>query len=356
MNLKQVIDELIEERGINQSVLDSIVCEGMLAAYLKKYPDIAFHIEYDHATGQITVQAEKEVVSLVLDEDREISLKKARFVDKDAEIGGHVFVEFDGKIGRIEILYARQVIANKIRQVEATAIFNEFKSKEGEVVHGSIHKCERGGMVIKIDETLAFLPTSLSLSTDRCVVGLPVRALLKEVLPEPRNDYQLILDRSSSQFLMKLFELEVPEVFERLIEIKKIVRMPGYKSKILVVSRDKNIDPVGTCVGQGGSRIRPISNELGGEKIDIIQWTDSLEELVKGALKPAKINRVEFFEKGIASVWVNEDQRSFAIGKGGQNISLASRLLDIDIQLMQNDESAQDRFDKEDVSDISEID
>jgi N utilization substance protein A len=134
---------------------------------------------------------------------------------------------------------------------------------------------------------------------------------------------------------MKLLELEVPEIFERLVEIKKIVRIPGYKSKVTVASRDKNIDPVGTCVGQSGSRIRPISSELGGEKIDVIQFSDSLSDLVKEALKPAKINRVEIVDKKIARIWLDEDQRSFAIGKGGQNILLASRLVDLDIQLEQ---------------------
>jgi N utilization substance protein A len=134
---------------------------------------------------------------------------------------------------------------------------------------------------------------------------------------------------------MKLLELEVPEIFERLVEIKKIVRIPGYKSKVIVASRDKNIDPVGTCVGQSGSRIRPISSELGGEKIDVIQATDLLQDLVKEALKPAKISRVEIVDKNVAKVWLDEDQRSFAIGKGGQNILLASRLVDLDIQLEQ---------------------
>lgn len=337
MNLKQVIDELIEERGIDRATLDSIVCEGMLAAYIKKFPDVVFKIQYDHNAGMVEVNVEKEVASVVDDEDHEISLKKAKFIDKNIALGDKVIVPFDGKIGRIEILHARQVIANRIRIVEALAIYNDFKDKEGEILHGTIHKCERRGMVIKLDDALGFLPDTLSIPTDRCVVGIPIRALLKEVLPEPRNDHQLILDRTSSQFLMRLFELEVPEIFERLVEIKKIVRVPGYKSKMIVVSRDKNIDPVGTCVGQGGARIRPISNELGGEKIDVIQGTDSLEELVKGALKPAKINRVNIVDRSIARVWLDEDQRSFAIGKSGQNILLASRLVDLEIQLMQSE-------------------
>lgn len=159
-------------------------------------------------------------------------------------------------------------------------------------------------------------------------------------MTEPRNENQLILDRSSELFLRRLFELEIPEVFEKLIEIKKIVRAPGYKSKVAVISHDPNIDPVGTCVGLGGARIKPILKELGGmEKIDVIAWTDSIESLVVSALKPAEIDRVEMVAAAAANVWVAEDQRSLAIGKMGQNIALASRLTGIAINLVQPDRS-----------------
>ena len=175
---------------------------------------------------------------------------------------------------------------------------------------------------------------------DKCVVGYPIRALLAEVLEEPRNDYQLILDRSSEQFLQRLFELEIPEIYEKLVEIKKIVRSPGYKTKMIVVSNDPNIDPVGTCVGVGGSRIKPILKELGVEKIDVIPWFESKEMLVKQALKPAQIDRVELLDgDNAAKVWLDEDQRALAIGKMGQNISLASRLTGMDLQLVQKDQA-----------------
>jgi N utilization substance protein A len=145
----------------------------------------------------------------------------------------------------------------------------------------------------------------------------------------------LILDRASEGFLQELFELEIPEIFEKLVEIKKIVRIAGYKSKVIVTSHDSNIDPVGTCVGVGGSRIKPILKELGGEKIDIIGWSESLETLVKNALKPAQVNRVELSDDNrVARVWLDDDQRSLAIGRMGQNIALATRLTGVDIQLM----------------------
>ncbi len=336
MNLSEVIEELVEERGLDRSVINGIICEGMLAAYERKFPDLPLRAEFDSKTGQVNVFIEKEVVPSVVDADAQISTKKTRGINKKLKVGDKVWVPFDGSIGRIEILRARQVIANKIRKVEAIAVYDEFKDKQGELIHGTIHKCERGGTVVKVDDTLAFLPKSGSIPGDKCVIGFPVRAVLKEVLLEPRHDNQLVLDRTSEQFLRQLFEVEIPEIFEKLVEIKKIVRAPGYKSKIVVSSNDSNIDPVGTCVGVGGSRIKPILKELGTEKIDVISWTDSKENFVKNALKPAQIDRVELVDDDkAAKVWLEEDQRALAIGKMGQNIALASRLTGLDIQLVQ---------------------
>jgi transcription termination/antitermination protein NusA len=341
VRLTEVIDELVEERGLDKDILSGIVCEGMLAAYTKKYPDLTLKVDFDKKTNEMVILIEKEVVDTVDDEDRQIGLRKAKSLDAKAEIGSNVYVPFEGKIGRIEILRAKQVIANSIRKIEASAVYEEFKEKEGAIVHGTIHKCERGGAAVKIGDTLAFLPKSLMIPGEKCVAGYTIRALLKEVLPEPRNDNQLILDRSSELFLQRLFELEIPEVFEKLVEVKKIVRIPGYKSKVAVVSHDKNIDPVGTCVGIGGARIKPILKELGGEKIDVIVWSDAPEILIRDSLKPAQINRVEITDDQNCNVWLNEDQRSLAIGKMGQNISLASRLSGYNIHLVKSEDSEQ---------------
>ncbi len=339
MNLVDVIEELVEERGLDKSTLSTIVCEGMIAAYQKKYPDLTLKAEEDTKTGEIVIQVQKEIVSTVEDEDSQVSLKKARYIDKKFNTGDTVWLPFEKKIGRIEVLHARQVIASKIRRIEALAVYNAFKGKEGEIILGIIHKCERGGTVVKLDDSPAFLPRSLSIPGDKCIVGFSIRALLKEVLLEPRNDNQLILDRISERFLHQLIELEIPEVFEKLVEIKKIVRAPGYKSKVVVFSHDRNIDPVGTCVGVGGSRIKPILKELGSEKIDVIGWSESLQIFVKNSLKPAKIDRVELSDDDrTARVWLDEDQRSLAIGKMGQNITLASRLTGVDIQLVRESE------------------
>jgi transcription termination/antitermination protein NusA len=337
VKLSQVIDELIEEKGLDRSILTAIMCEGMLAAYKKKYPELPLDIVYNKKTDEIEILVEKKVINTVTDEDAEISLRKARSIKEGVQVGETIWVPFEQPIGRIEILKAKQVIAQKIRSIEAAAIYKEFAAKEGTVVQGVIHKCERSGTTIKIGDTLAFLPKSLTIPGDKCVVGYPVRALLKEVLPEPQNENQLILDRTSSEFIKKLFELEFPEVYEKLVEVKKVVRIPGYKSKVIVISHDKNIDPIGTCVGVGGARIQPVLRELGTEKIDVIGLSRSLEELIKDSLKPAKVNRVELTDNKNAEVWLDEDQRSIAIGKAGQNIALASQLTGVNIHLVKNE-------------------
>ncbi len=342
VKLSLVIDELVEERGLDRELLSNIICEGMMSAYAKKYPDLTFSIEHDKTTDELEVKVQKRVVSTVKDDDVEISLRKARGINPKVQVEDEIFVLFEGPIGRIEILRAKQVIANKIRNIEIAAVYNEYISKKDSIIHGTIHKCERGGMTLKVGEALAFLPKSLSIPTDKCVVGYSIRALLKDVLSEPRNDNQLVLDRASSEFVLRLFELEIPEIFEKLVEVKKIVRIPGYKTKVAVISNDKNIDPVGTCVGVGGVRIKPILKELGGEKIDIIPWNDSKETLVANALKPAIINRVELVGEDEANIWLDEDQRSLAIGRMGQNISLASQLSGLNINLVQNEQKPEE--------------
>jgi transcription termination/antitermination protein NusA len=341
VKLIDVIEEIVGERGLSRETLKSIVAAGLTAAYEKKYPNLVLRANTDKNSGDIAIEIEKEIVPSIEDEEFEITLKKARALDKEAEVGGRLWVPFEGSIGRIEVLHARQVIAQQIRKIEAKAVFDEYKSREGEVVHGVVHKCERTGIVIKVDEQLAFLPKSLSSPLDKFVVGFTVRALLKEVLEEPRGDSQLILDRASSEFVRQLFELEIPEMFEKLVEIKKIVRAPGYKTKVLVSSNEKNIDPVGTCVGVGGSRIKPILKELNGEKIDILPWTESIELLIKNALKPAVVDRIEMSDDNQrALIYLEPDQRSLAIGRMGQNISLAGELVGMELQLVDNQQGA----------------
>ena len=334
MNLSAVIEGLIEERGLDREQVVEVVCEGVLSAFRKKYPDMELSASYNSKTGEVEVFAQKEVVTSVENDETQISLRRVKVFKPKAKLGDSVAVPLEqGKIGRIEILAAKQVIANKIRDLEQAVVYKDFIDKKGSIVNGIVHKRERAGIAVKIGEVIALLPKENFIPQEQLKMGHPIRALLKEVLSSSKGDFQLILDRASADFVKGLIEIEIPEVFEGIVEIKKIVRIAGYKTKAIVISNSKEIDPVGTCVGVGGSRIKPILRELGQEKIDLIEWSDSLEDLVKHSLKPAEVDKVELVEENKATVWLAEDQRSLAIGKMGQNIMLASRLVGIEIQL-----------------------
>jgi len=333
VNLSSVIDGLVEERGLGKEEIILAVCDGVLAAFNKKFPEAKLEALYNKKLGEVEVFAEKEVVTSVDNENSQISLRKAKVIDTKVSLGDFIKVPFEHEIGRIEILTAKQFIANKIRGLEQSVTHKEFIDKKGTIVSGVLHKKERDGLSVKLGEVLAILPVENFIPHEVLKVGHPVRALLKEVLPVSRGDYQLILDRASSDFVQRLIEIEIPEVFEGIVEIKKVVRIAGYKTKMIVASNNSEIDPVGTCVGVGGVRIKPILRELGQEKIDLIESTESLESLVKNSLKPAEIDKVEIIDNEKALVWLAQDQRSLAIGRLGQNISLASKLLDLDIQL-----------------------
>ncbi len=340
--LYKVIAELVDEKGLDQASLQGIICEGILAAYLKKYPDAILRVIINKKTETLQVEAEKTIVSSVENPMLEISLKKAASLQKNSAIGDKIWMPFEEPIGRVEILKARQIIATKLKDVEALSIYNLFKDKQGSIVQGVIHKHDPAGTLVMIRETLAFLPSSLSIPGEKYIPGRPIRALLKVVHQDYRSNGQLILDRASGDFLTQLIQLEIPEVYDKLIEVKAVARRAGYKSKIIVAQNDPNIDPVGTCIGVGGSRIKPILKELNGEKIDVFSWGHSKEELVALALRPAEVNKVEIQDDQRARAWVSEDQRALAIGKMGQNIGLASELLNMDIELVSSGEGLEE--------------
>jgi transcription termination/antitermination protein NusA len=333
VNLVDVIDGIVEERGLVREQVTLAVCEGIKIAYERKYPTTTFSVLFNEKTGALEVFAEKKVVTTVHDNDTEISMRRARVIAPKVKLGDPLQAPFEEKVGRIEVVAAKQIIAGRIRALEQMAVYNEFKDKVGTIVSGVVHKKERTGWVVKVGGAMAFIARENSIPEESLRAGFYVKALLKNVLKTAQEDCQLVLDRASVGFMQKLIELEIPEVFEGVVEIKKIVRSPGYKTKIIVVSTSKDIDPVGTCVGVGGARIKPILREVGQEKIDLISWADSLEDLVKDSLKPAEIDKVEVVDDARAVVWLAQDQRSLAIGKMGKNITLASRLVGLEIQL-----------------------
>lgn len=334
MNLSEVIDSLVKERSLDREKIIQIVCDGIRSAYDKRFTDYKFIVEYGKS-GNLDIFVEKQAVESVTDDAEEISLRKARAINSKVVLGDAINVPFDGKIGRIEILAARQTIALCIRELEQSAVYDEFKDRKGLIIGGTVHKKERAGYSIIIGEHSGLLPQSAIIPEEQIRIGSPIRVLLKEVLLLAQGGYQLILDRVSPEFVKNLIHLEIPEVFEGIVEIKDIVRIPGYKTKVVVASHSKEIDPVGTCVGIGGARIKPILKELGNEKVDLIPWSDNLELLIKLSLKPAEIDRVAVIDEKKAIVWLARDQRSFAIGKMGQNIALASRLTGVDVQLQE---------------------
>ena len=335
MKLTEVIEVLVEERGLDRQMVIDAVVDGVRMAYSKKFPELDITVRFNKRTGEPQVCAVKTVVSNVVDEDDEISLRKARVVEPNISLGESLEVPLDEAVGRIEILAAKQIISTKIRELEAQAVASDYKDKEGSIVTGVVHKRERGGLAIKVGEAMALLSRSNSIPEEQLRIGVPVRCLLKEVLDVPRSGYQLILDRASADFVRKLIELEIPEVFEGIVELQKIVRIPGYKTKVVVASNRSEVDPVGTCVGVEGVRIKPILKELDGEKIDLIAATESLETFVKHSLKPAEIDKVEITGGTKAMVWLAQDQRSLAIGRMGRNIALATELTGVDIQLQE---------------------
>jgi N utilization substance protein A len=331
-----ILDELAEEKGMQRDMLVQAVIEGILAAYIKRYPGMEFSANYDKKADNLTVLVKKKVVTDLYDKDIEITYKKAQLIKQDVELDEELWVPFDGSIGRIEISKARQIIAQKIKSIEAEAVYKEFSSKVGTIMNGTVHKVDPFGAFILLYGVVGYLSRRNMIPDEKLIPGMAIRTLVQDVLVEAKNDSQLVLDRASTGFIKKLLELEIPEIFDGIVIIEKIVRIPGYKSKVLVSSKDSHIDPLGTCIGAGGSRIKPILKELGSERIDIIPMVKNQEEQIAYALKPGIVESVRL-SGDVAYIEVLPENRSIIIGKGGRNISLASDLTEVTIELNQDD-------------------
>lgn len=237
-------------------------------------------------------------------------------------------------LGRIAAQTAKQVIIQKTRERERTSVFEEFTERRGTIVAGSVSRIEGGNLIVNLGRAEGFLPRSEQIPGETHQLGERIRVLILEVRDQP-NQVKIVLSRSHPEFILRLFELEVPEVAERIIEIKALAREAGYRTKVAVSSIDSKVDAVGACVGVRGTRIKNIVEELGGEKIDIVRWNESSQILIQNALKPAEVQEVALcFELGKATVVVAEDQLSLAIGKRGQNVRLAARLTGWDVDIL----------------------
>ena len=346
--LNAALNELQEEKGISrQSVLNAIET-ALGTAYRREYGKRGqiIRCSFNPDTGDMEFRQAKIVVDNTLvhlegeeatgDDDhrsrfnpeQHIMIEDARRIKKDAELDEEISFPLETKeeFGRIAAQAAKQVILQKIREAERDSMMEEFGEREGEIVTGHVQRFERGNLFIDLGRATGILPFEEQIPGERYRQGERIRALLFKVDENARGSF-LKLSRSHPRFLVKLFEAEVPEAANATVEIKAVVREPGSRAKVAVVSHDDHIDPVGALVGQRGVRVAVVTSELGGEKIDIVEWSANPAEFVQEALKPAEILDITLDEDdGRAIVTVAEDQQSLAIGRGGQNVRLAARL------------------------------
>jgi len=358
--LNSALDELQDERGVSRSNVLEAIETALATAYRREYGKRGQIIRstFNPESGDIEFRQAKIVVddTLVRGEEEEategddrsrfnpeqhIMLEDARRIRKDAELDEEISFPLETKeeFGRIAAQAAKQVILQKIREAERGSILEEYGEREGEIVTGHVQRFERGNLFVDLGRATAILPYDEQIPGERYRQGERIRALLLKVDEGARGAF-LKLTRSHPRFLVKLFETEVPELAQGIVEVKAIVREPGSRAKVAVHSKDDHIDPVGALVGQRGVRVAVVTSELGGEKIDVIEWSENPSEFVEEALKPAEVLDTELNEAEMrATVQVAEDQQSLAIGRGGQNVRLAARLTGwkIDIQSTQGE-------------------
>jgi len=320
---------LAHEKNIEQEVVLEMLKEALANAASKFYRNEGeFEVEIDEEEGDIHLYAVKTVVAEVEDPTCEISLEDAQEEDPELEEGMRIRYEKDAsEMGRIAANAAKQVIVQKVREYERFNIFREFEDRVGEVVNVTVRRFERGSVIVDMGKTEGMIRRENLLPRERYSVGDRVRAVIVEI--HKAGDVQVELSRTDPRLLMKLFEMEVPEVYDQTVVVRNIVREPGDRSKIAVFSNDPDVDPIGACVGVGGSRIKAILKELRGEKIDVIKFEEDIERFAESAMSPAKVLRMTIAdrdEKRLEAI-VNDEQYSLAIGTHGQNVRLASKLV-----------------------------
>lgn len=340
--LVAAINQISAERGIDKENVFQALESAILSAVKKeKFGKIErtdeesekvgdnLAVEVDRETGEFKLFANKEVVDKVEDNEKEIALSEAEMISPSVEIGDFIQIEMPSDdLGRIATQTAKQVLLQKIRESEKDAVLSEFSDKIGEVYTALMQRMQKGQAIFEIGKATAFMPTEEQIANEFYRVGERYKVLLKSI-----DDSQILVSRADPDFLRELFKLEVPEIESGVVEIKAIAREAGSRSKIAVVSHQDGIDPIGSCVGQRGIRIANIMNELGEEKIDIIEWHDDPERFVANALSPAKVDSVKI--KGdTALVESPADQLSLAIGRDGQNVRLAWKLTGYKIDIV----------------------
>ncbi len=323
------LEELEKEKGIKKEELLESIRTALITAYKRNFDALEnVDVKMDEQTGATHVFAIKEVMERANDDALEISLEEARKINKELNIGDNVEVEIVPRdFGRIAAQTAKQVIIQKLRETERNMIFNEYNERKGEIVSGLIQKADKHIVVMDLGKLEGIMLPKDQIPTEHYHVNDKIKGYVVDVERGEKGAPQAIVSRTHPDFVRKLLEFEIPEIYEGLIEIKSVSRDPGLRSKVAVYSPNENIDPVGSCVGQKGIRIQNVINELHGEKIDVIEWNADPSIFIASALLPAQIMAVDIKEEErFAQVIVPDDQLSLAIGKAGQNARLAAKL------------------------------
>lgn len=326
--LGRVIEQLGKDRGIKRDVIVGAIEQAFIVTARKKFGiQGEFEAKYNAEEGEIEIYQYKNVVDSVKDAITEIDLNAAKNLDPDAELGDQLGLKLTNPdFSRVDIQTAKQIIFQKVRDAEREILFSEFKHREGELVTGIVRRYERGNVIVDLGKSDAILNRREVIFGETFKPGDRIQAFLSEVVMTNRGP-EIRLSRTSPMFLVKLFEIEVPEIQDSTIEVKAAAREPGQRAKIAVYTGDRDIDPVGACVGMKGARVQNIVSELQGEKIDVIRWSPDLETFTKAALAPADIASINLNnEERIVDVIVEDDQLSLAIGRRGQNVRLAAML------------------------------
>ncbi|MEM7482435.1 MAG: transcription termination factor NusA [Acidobacteriota bacterium] len=337
VNVNEILEQVAREKDIDLSRWISALEDAMASAAKKQHrikEPVRAHL--DRETGQFTAAIVKQVVEEVEDPLAEWTVEEAQDHKEDAAVGDEILLPISTEgLGRIAAQSAKQVLYQRVREAERENIYNEYIDRVGEVINGTVKRFERGDIIIDLGRTEAIVPRSEQSRHERYSQGERIRAVIVDVHTQPKGP-QIVISRTDPRLLVKLFEMEVPEIYDGTVVIKNAVRAPGERAKVAVFSRERDVDPVGACVGMKGSRVQSIIRELRGEKIDIIEYSDDLVTLAQSALAPAKITRVSVTHPGEyphLDVIVEDEQLSLAIGKRGQNVRLAAELLGAKIDI-----------------------
>jgi N utilization substance protein A len=328
--LSRVIEQVGKDKGIDRALIIDAVTQGMLVAARKKYGTYReIEASYNEETGEIELFEFKEVVprEKFIDEEVEIPYDEALLLDPNAQLDDSIGIKLESNdLGRIAAQTAKQIIMQKVRDAERELIYNEFEQRKGEIASGIARRVEKGAIVVDLGRTEAFIPPREQIPGEVYKPGDRIQGYLSEVRQTTRGP-QIIMSRADERYLMKLFEIEVPEIYDGIVEIMAAAREPGARAKIAVQSKDSAVDPVGACVGMKGTRVQNIVQELKGEKIDIVMWDEDITRFAANALAPAEISRIFLDEENKEmEVVVPDNQLSLAIGKRGQNVRLAAKL------------------------------